>query len=218
MQQVTNGSAQAGDMLTFQCGVDRGIIPAQTYHFNLSSQWLKQMGYTLYRKMPVPRQGGLEHKHPDERLRDIDPAQEMGAMVLAVDARLRSATKPMPVVMTPAPAFAPTTSSVRKSIPVATGVLDYFPDAMVAIAKVSRVGNDQHNPGKPLHWDRSKSGDEADAMMRHFLERGKTDTDGCLHTAKVAWRALAMLQKEIEHINANGPTARPMACASCPAK
>jgi len=91
---------------------------------------------------------------------------------------------------------APTT---RKGMPLATGVLDYFPDALLAIAVCSRVGNDQHNPGKPLHWDRSKSGDEADALLRHLLERGTMDTDGIRHTTKVALRALALLQKELEY-------------------
>jgi dATP/dGTP diphosphohydrolase, N-terminal len=86
----------------------------------------------------------------------------------------------------------------RKKHPVASGVLDYFPDALVAIAAVSYAGNEQHNPGKPLHWDRSKSGDEADTLIRHFLERGTLDKDGHRHSAKMAWRALALLQKEIE--------------------
>lgn len=86
----------------------------------------------------------------------------------------------------------------RKQTPIATGCVDYFPDALAAVAAVSFVGNEQHNPGTPLHWDRSKSGDEADALMRHFVERGTLDADGARHTAKVAWRALAMLQKEIE--------------------
>jgi hypothetical protein len=86
----------------------------------------------------------------------------------------------------------------RKKFPVASGVLDYFPDALVAISALSQKGNDQHNPGKPLHWDRSKSGDEADTMMRHFLQRGTVDTDGVRHTVKMAWRALALLQKELE--------------------
>jgi len=63
---------------------------------------------------------------------------------------------------------------------------------------LSRVGNDQHNPGAPLHWDRSKSGDESDALARHFIDRGTLDTDGQRHSTKVVWRALAMLQKEIE--------------------
>ena len=87
----------------------------------------------------------------------------------------------------------------RKRYPVASGVLDYFPDALVAIAEVSHRGNEQHNPGQPLHWARGKSTDEADTMIRHFLQRGSLDTDGVRHTAKMAWRALALLQKEIEN-------------------
>ncbi|KAF1711076.1 hypothetical protein CSC70_03885 [Pseudoxanthomonas kalamensis DSM 18571] len=30
------------------------------------------------------------------------------------------------------------------------------------------------------------------------MQRGTVDTDGVRHSAKVAWRALALLQKEIE--------------------
>lgn len=86
----------------------------------------------------------------------------------------------------------------RKNTPVASGVLDYFPDAIRSIAQCSLAGNEQHNPGSELHWDRSKSGDEADAMMRHFMERGTIDSDGIRHSTKAAWRALALLQKEIE--------------------
>lgn len=100
-----------------------------------------------------------------------------------------------------APARATTISSdpkARKATPIASGVLDYFPDALAAVAQVSHAGNEQHNPGKPLHWDRSKSSDEADALIRHFLERGGIDTEGLRHSAKMAWRALALLQKEIE--------------------
>jgi hypothetical protein len=86
----------------------------------------------------------------------------------------------------------------RKAHPVASGVADYFPDALVAVSHVSYLGNEQHNPGQPLHWARSKSGDEADALMRHFLQRGTLDSDGVRHSAKMVWRALALLQKEIE--------------------
>jgi hypothetical protein len=100
----------------------------------------------------------------------------------------------------------PDEAIARKGIPVATGFVDYFPDAMVAVAELSRIGNDQHNPGKPLHWDRSKSTDESDALMRHFIQRGTRDTDGVRHSAKVAWRAMAMLQKEIEAEVTDGRT------------
>lgn len=90
-------------------------------------------------------------------------------------------------------------AQARKNTPVATGVIDYFPDALIAVAQCSWVGNEQHNPGKALHWDRSKSGDESDALMRHFIQRGTYDSDGIRHSAKVAWRALALLQKELEN-------------------
>lgn len=92
----------------------------------------------------------------------------------------------------------PTDAAGRKSIPIFSGCIRYFPDALAAVAELSRIGNDQHNPGKPLHWDRSKSGDELDALTRHLVEAGTIDTDGVRHSAKVAWRALANLQKEIE--------------------
>ncbi len=90
------------------------------------------------------------------------------------------------------------TPQERKDRPVYSGVLKYFPLALQEVARVSKVGNDQHNPGQPLHWDRSKSKDEADALVRHLLDAGKFDTDGMRHTAKCAWRALALLQKELE--------------------
>tara|TARA_Y100001963_G_scaffold29154_1_gene39607 strand:+ start:16 stop:378 length:363 start_codon:yes stop_codon:yes gene_type:complete len=86
----------------------------------------------------------------------------------------------------------------RKQLPIYSGVLKYFPDAIAEVSKVSRAGNEQHHPDKPLHWDRSKSTDELDALTRHLLEAGKIDTDGIRHSAKIAWRALAHLQKEIE--------------------
>lgn len=90
------------------------------------------------------------------------------------------------------------TVAERKAMPLARGVLDYFPDALLVVAEVSRVGNEQHHPGEPMHWDKSKSSDEADALMRHLLDRGKLDTDGLRHSAKVAWRALALLQRELD--------------------
>lgn len=94
--------------------------------------------------------------------------------------------------------FLPTSPAERKAIPLCTGLLDYFPDALAAVAACSRVGNDQHNPGEPLHWARGKSTDQADCIVRHLIERGKIDADGVRHSAKVAWRALALLQLEIE--------------------
>jgi hypothetical protein len=109
--------------------------------------------------------------------------------------------KPIPV------STLPTDSKERKDIPLCTGVLDYFPAALAEIAKVSKAGNDKHNPGQPMHHARGKSNDHADCIIRHLSERGTVDPeDGQRHSAKVAWRALALLQEELEA--AGAPMAR----------
>lgn len=88
---------------------------------------------------------------------------------------------------------------IRKASPIATGVLDYFPAALLEVSRVSKAGNDKHNPGEPLHHARGKSTDHADALLRHLIDRGKIDAEtGQRHSAEVAWRALAMLQQELE--------------------
>lgn len=92
----------------------------------------------------------------------------------------------------------PNDKQQRKDTPITSGVLDYFPDAIAEIARVSKAGNDQHNPGQPLHWARGKSTDHADCIVRHLMDRGTIDEDGHRHSAKVAWRALALLQEELE--------------------
>ena len=92
----------------------------------------------------------------------------------------------------------PFTAKERKERPVYSGVLRYFPKALLEIARVSYVGHEQHNAGTPMRWDRSKSPDEADAAVRHLMEAGTLDTDGLRHTAKCAWRILALLEKELE--------------------
>lgn len=96
------------------------------------------------------------------------------------------------------PPYLPTSAAERKAIPIWSGVIQYFPDALIAVAKVSKAGNDQHNPGQPLHWSRGKSDDHHDTLVRHLFDSGTVDTDGHLHSAKAAWRALAILQLEIE--------------------
>lgn len=93
----------------------------------------------------------------------------------------------------------PAGAAERKKVPIVTGVLDYFPAALAYIAMISQAGNDQHNPGMSLHWARGKSDDQADCIGRHLLQRGTVDQgDGLLHSGKMAWRALALLQKELE--------------------
>ena len=87
----------------------------------------------------------------------------------------------------------------RKDTPVFSGVLKYFPNALKEVSKCSKVGNDQHHPDKPLHWDMDKSKDEYDALTRHLIDHtiDPMDTDGILHLTKVAWRALAGLERHL---------------------
>jgi hypothetical protein len=92
----------------------------------------------------------------------------------------------------------PTEPVDRKRIPLYSGVLRYFPDALVAVAECSQDGNGQHNPGEPLHWAREKSADHHDCIARHLLDVGSRDERGIRHSARLAWRALAALQLEIE--------------------
>jgi hypothetical protein len=92
----------------------------------------------------------------------------------------------------------PQEAGARKAAPMAEGLLWYFPNALAEVARVSKAGNDQHNAGQPLHHARGKSTDHADCIIRHLVDAGTIDSDGMRHSAKVAWRALALLQEELE--------------------
>lgn len=99
----------------------------------------------------------------------------------------------------------------RKMTPIYSGVVKYFPDALKEVARVSFIGNEQHNPGQPLHWAREKSTDQLDAAMRHITDYAsgiKTDTDGAQHLGKAAWRILAQLQVDEEISKANSQEIR----------
>ena len=92
----------------------------------------------------------------------------------------------------------PTDPKERDNFPMFDGLLAYFPAALAAVSRVSFIGNAQHNAGEPMHWARGKSTDHENKIVRHLLESGTLDTDGTRHSAKVAWRALALLQEELE--------------------
>lgn len=128
----------------------------------------------------------------NQRARALDRRGEVRIRGTNPDGELLEATTSAAAIGLPSDAQA------RKETPIYSGVLRYFPLALAAVAQCSKVGNDQHNPGEPLHWAREKSTDEHDALVRHLLESGTRDTDGIRHTTKAAWRALAALQKEIE--------------------
>lgn len=115
-----------------------------------------------------------------------------------------------------------TDSHVRKGTPVYSGLLAYFPLALAEVSRLSKAGNDKHNPGQPLHWSRGKSNDHADCAARHLIEHGTVDPDdGHRHSTKLAWRALAILQLELEAAalpQAANDAAQPGAVVEIPAE
>lgn len=170
----------------------------------------------VYRKYPCPRQGGdrpltaeeiaCQQQRADHQMSEpnvplvIAPTHKGPSRPLTQEevAAIHD-QKPGVIVARALGCNAlPTDAKARKGIPIATGFVDYFPKTIAAVARLSQIGNEQHNPGAPLHWDRSKSGDEADAFMRHFLQRNELDSDGVPHVVKCAWRANAMAQKYLE--------------------
>jgi hypothetical protein len=112
--------------------------------------------------------------------------------------------------MSRVPPFMSSDSATRKLMPVASGVLAYFPDALMCVSWISRVGNEKHNAGEPLHWAKEKSTDEPDAEVRHLLDfvRGLPPDPGLEplgdlgHLASKAWRALAHLQRACDRARA----------------
>jgi hypothetical protein len=103
----------------------------------------------------------------------------------------------------------PTDSDERKDLPIFSGVLNYFPLAIAAVARVSKRGNDKHNPGQPLHWARGKSMDHTDCIARHLIDVETLDakTGEYEDAQALAWRALAKLQ-ELEEQRLGKPASR----------
>jgi len=104
----------------------------------------------------------------------------------------------------------PTDSEERKNVPVWRGCVRYFAAALAGVARISKIGNDKHNPGEELHHARGKSQDHADCVMRHLMDlddlvtacdRGDTPLGAfpvrqILDEAdQMAWRALALSQE-----------------------
>jgi len=95
----------------------------------------------------------------------------------------------------------PTKAEERKATPVYSGVLKYFPNALKEVSKCSLAGQKQHNHGDKLYWDKTKSTDNEDALVRHLIDHSVNpmDDDNVLHLAKCAWRALASLEIYLEN-------------------
>lgn len=102
----------------------------------------------------------------------------------------------------------PTDSNERKNYPILSGCIKYFPAALAGVSKVSKAGNDKHNPGEPLHHARGKSTDHADCIVRHLIdvqdliagdERSALTPKGVedllTEVSSLAWRALAYSQE-----------------------
>lgn len=93
----------------------------------------------------------------------------------------------------------------RKTLPLYSGVFNFFPNALAEVSRVSVAGAAQRGKDE-LFFDESVTVEQhADSMLRHLADCGAHDTDGVRHSAKVAWRALALLQREInEERSTNG--------------
>lgn len=103
----------------------------------------------------------------------------------------------------------PTDSDERKGVPVYSGVVAYFPAALAGVARISKAGNDKHNPGQPLHHARGKSMDHADCILRHMIDladllaeidrakpgEAKPVEQALAEVSNLAWRALAYSQQ-----------------------
>ena len=93
----------------------------------------------------------------------------------------------------------PTDAAERKTYPIYSGFVCYFPHAIAAVANLSYKGNIQHHDGEDLHWDMDKSQDELDAMMRHTID-GVTATTAeqeIDEAKRKAWRAMADLERKL---------------------
>lgn len=107
-----------------------------------------------------------------------------------------------------------TDSAERKNFPMMSGCLKYFPAALAGVAKISKLGNDKHNPGQPLHHARGKSSDHGDCIIRHLTDtedllaahaRGNKDVTPEMiltEASQLAWRCLAYSQELNEKFGA----------------
>lgn len=112
----------------------------------------------------------------------------------------------------PVTGLLPKDYEARKALPIFDVLTRYFPDAWVAVTRVSVAGNVQHNPGEPLHWARGKSMDQFNTALRHMMDHASGKMydeeppevlaalggESTRHLAKAAWRILAALQLSIE--------------------
>jgi hypothetical protein len=95
----------------------------------------------------------------------------------------------------------PQGDQARKDAPMYRGLLGYFPAALFEIAAHSQASDRKHNPGatEGPTWARGKSADHEDCIVRHLIDAGTPGSEGRVyHLCALAWRALALLQEELE--------------------
>lgn len=89
----------------------------------------------------------------------------------------------------------PDDTEKRKQFPLYDGLFGYFPNALAEVSRWSVAGNNQHNPGQPLHWDMSKSTDHKNKIFRHTLDAEVMNSEGFYEAIGAAWRALALAEE-----------------------
>lgn len=92
----------------------------------------------------------------------------------------------------------PKSDEERKRIRL-SAIWKLFPDATIALAEHIQTGADKYCGGK-LEWDRSKSPEEIESLLRHAFEQVHDEDDVEIAKA-IAWRGMANLQKVIERCN-----------------
>ncbi len=114
--------------------------------------------------------------------------------------------------ITARPLSLPTDSEERKGYPIFRGVLRYFSAALAGVSRISKIGNDKHNPGEEMYHARGKSMDHGDCILRHLIdvsdmlaangrgERAFTDEQILAEASQMAWRALAFSQELHEQL------------------
>lgn len=97
----------------------------------------------------------------------------------------------------------PAGDAERLDYPIFEGLLDYFPHACAEVAKHSKIGNDQHNPGEPMHWAKEKSIGRGNKIVRHLVDGWRmamcgSDRETVIrHFAAMTWRANELLERYI---------------------
>lgn len=185
LQNVTCGLIQPGDMVTFTFQGERRIEPVENAEdipligvpVELAESLLD---LRVYRKMPVAKQGDIDHATPAT----ISPE---------LDDEVSAATPEH---------YIPQGSAERKEAPMYRGLIGYFPAALFEVARHSLDSDKKHNAGAldgPT-WARGKSTDHLDCIVRHMADIGPVGSEGRVEAlSAVAWRSLAALQEECEY-------------------